>query len=320
MSTAQNKALADFTTLKNRGVLFHAMRAAGELGILASLATGQKTAQQLVDEHSLNLDALYQLLDVLIESELVERYQEDYALSPLGQLIPPMFQDFGDNHLRHLADYVRTGNPIEDNRFRLEQASTEWTLTPVALDMVQALDVGKSRRGLRVLEIACGSGVLGVTIAHRDPNSKVTLMDIDAELERARTTAENVGISNQINWIVSNPHESLDRLKDEDAYDLVVVGNLMHHLPAEKSKSFIETVFGLLKPEGELAIVDVFPGQEKGQFNLAVFSLELGLRSPGALRDPRDLRTELQEVGFRQIQYAQLPSEPYVYGLVLATR
>lgn len=320
MSTSQNKALEDFTALKNRGVLFHAMRAAGELGIFTSLATGQKTAKQLAEEKNLDLEALYQLLDVLVGSELVERYQEDYALSPVGQLIPAMFHDFGDDHLRNLAQYVRTGKDQGDKRFRLEQSASEWTLTPIALDMVQALDVGKTRRGLRVLEIACGSAVLGVTIAHRDPDSKISLMDCDAELERARTTAENVGVENQINWIVSNPLESLERLHSEDPFDLIVAGNLMHHMPVEQGKEFMQTVFSSLKPEGELAIVDVFPGQEAGQFNLAVFSLELGLRSTGQLRDPRNLRTELQEVGFRQIQYAQLPSEPHVYGLVLATK
>ena len=227
--------------------------------------------------------------------------------------------------MRNLAQHVRSGSGAgsDEQRFALERASAEWTLTPTALDMAKALDIGKTRRSMRVLEVACGSAVFGVTIAHRDPGSKVCLMDTAESLARARTTAENVGIENQVNWIEANPLDSVDelsKLDDEDPFDLIVVANLMHQLDAEKAKSLMADLFTRLKQEGELAIVDVFPGQEPGKFNLAAFALELNMRSAGQLRDPRELRSDMQEIGYRQIQYAQLPSEPFLYGLVLATK
>ena len=41
----------------------------------------------------------------------------------------------------------------------------------------------------------------------------------------------------------------------------------------------------LLKPEGELALIDVFAGQENGQDDVAIFGLESGLRTGGQICD-----------------------------------
>ena len=77
----------------------------------------------------------------------------------------------------------------------------------------------------------------------------------------------------------------------------------------------------LVKPDGELAIVDIFPGQEKGDEHRAIFELELFLRtSSGTLQSPEQVQAMLEEVGFANIQFAHIPAPPYIWGLMLAHR
>ena len=185
MSTSQQKTLEDFIQLQNRNALSHAIRAAVELGVISALREGQKTAEQLSGELKVDSSALSRLMNVLTTSELIEKYGEDYALSTIATLIPDQFFDFGDQHWRHLATHVKTGVPLPtqegiattDFDYSLNKASEEWTLTPTALTAAQVLDLGKSRRGLKILEIGCGSAVFGATLAHADPDTVVSLLD-----------------------------------------------------------------------------------------------------------------------------------------------
>ncbi len=331
MSTAQLKTLGDFIELQNRNALTHTIRAAVELGIIQSLMDGQKTVKQLAEELSLSPEPLQRLMNVLLETELLERYNDDYALSTIARLIPTQFLDFGDEHWKHLGNHIRSGIslpadvnlPHEDDHYFANKASQEWMLTPAALDAAQVLDVGKSRRGLRILEIGCGSAVFGITLAHRDPDSVVNLLDDAVGLERAKKTVESVGLDRQSTLIESETWldlESVPELEGE-SFDLVVVAGIIHRLNGEALKKLLGQLHALVKPERELVLIDVFPGQEAGDSQRFIFELELGLRSSsGQLHDPKELEAALTETGFDEVQYAHLPAAPNYWGLMLAQR
>ena len=85
MSTAQLKTLGDFIELQNRNALTHTIRAAVELGIIKSLMSGQKTVKQLAEELELSHQPLQRLMNVLLETELLEQYDDDYALSTVSR-------------------------------------------------------------------------------------------------------------------------------------------------------------------------------------------------------------------------------------------
>ena len=79
--SSQNKTIADFTTLKNRACLTHAIRAANELGIFKALIAGQRTAEQLAAEINAQPAQVTALMKVIARSELIEQYDDDFALS-----------------------------------------------------------------------------------------------------------------------------------------------------------------------------------------------------------------------------------------------
>ena len=83
---------------------------------IGALREGQQTAEQLAKVLEVYPEALKQLLDVVAGSELIEKYGDDYALSPIARLIPDRFYDFGDEHWQHLKLFVKTGAPLADLR------------------------------------------------------------------------------------------------------------------------------------------------------------------------------------------------------------
>ena len=73
------------------------------------MSAGQKTIRQLASELDLQPEPLARLMKVLVETELVEQYGGDFALSTIARLIPAPFLDFGDDYWKHLSQHVRTG-------------------------------------------------------------------------------------------------------------------------------------------------------------------------------------------------------------------
>jgi 2-polyprenyl-3-methyl-5-hydroxy-6-metoxy-1,4-benzoquinol methylase len=336
MASSQ-KTIDDFNELQQRHALVHAIRAAVELGIFRSLSSGQQTVEQLAERLQLQKKPLERLMNVLVQTELIEQYDEDYALSTLARLIPESQFDFGDRYWQNLTEQIRLKNEgdaasaanqarpmaaIEEDYLH-QKWTEEWLLTPVAMDAVQILDIGKSRRGLRVLEIGASSAVFSATLAHRDPDSVINLLDTAKGLARSRQTIASIGLERQSEWIEVDRLTELTKVAalQDQSFDLVILAGVIHRLAAEDCQKLLAQTWTLVKPGRELAIVDIFPGQAKGDRARAIFELELGLRTQsGRLYPPPQLQRILREIGFENLQYAHLPSPPHYWGLLLAQK
>ncbi|MEL7497798.1 MAG: hypothetical protein AAFN77_09325 [Planctomycetota bacterium] len=349
MSTAQHKTLTDFVELKNRHALTHVVRAANELGVFRALANGQRTVTQLASEIDADVARLQALMDVLVQSELIEQYQDDFALSTLARLIPHAFYDMGDSYWKHLVGHVKTGSSLDqlehvtlsDQDFLVNQAAEEWTLTPAGMTTAKALDMGNSRKGLNIIELGCGSAVIGATLIHVDPTSKLTLVDTAEEISRARQTVESIEVADQTSMVIADnwrDFEVLDlsatevtreeienggqRFIPQPVFDMVILTRLVHLEPLERLGPLLKKIGALLLARGgEVVIVDVFPGQEEGVSQYSVAALEFGLRhSQGRFHDPRELESMLHVAGFPKVQFTHLPAEPFLYGLMLGEK
>jgi len=330
MSTSQIKALEDYFRLIDRNAIAHAIRAAVDLGVLKALESGQKTLEQLAATLSLDQHSLRLLMNVLCRTELVEKYGDDYALSTVARLIPSQFQHLGDHYWQFLSVFIRTGIPlpkdddlpVTDADFDLNQASREWTQTPAAMDAATVLEIGSTRKNLRILDVGCGAAVFGVAISHRDASSQLTLVDRGSELKRAISTVEGVGLEERVSYVETDYLDNgwVQGLQEKE-FDLVVVaGVVQRHSPDECDRLF-RNIVRLCRPGTDLAVIDVFAGQEKGDLHREIFELELNLRtSNGRIYQPAIIERQLTQLGFGDIQYAHLPSTPYIWGLILATR
>ena len=326
MANSQINAVADYVSLHNRNALSHAIRTAVRIGVLEALEDGQKNLVQLAEATSTDQKILKLLLDVLVNTELVEQYSDLYALSTVARLVPPQFSDFGDLYWCHLENYIRSGVALPDNDhlahtqadYLASAAANEWLTTPAALDAAQVLDIGKTRTGLRILEIGCGSGIFGSTFIHRDADSRLVLLDNRANLKRAEKTIESVGAQNRVQYVESN---YLELELDHQPFDMVVAAGLAHRHTTDQCQQIFKQVRQQLKPGGEFVVIDIFPGQQDGDTTRTIMALEIALRSDGGgLHDPAHFQHLMIMNGYDQIRFAHLPAPPHIWGLVLAQR
>jgi len=118
----------------------------------------------------------------------------------------------------------------------------EWFTTTPAARLVNHAGV---RSGQRVLDVACGTGVVAVTAARR--GGRVTGLDLTPELlERARENAEIAGV--EIDW-----HEGdAEELPFKDA-EFDVVLSQFGHIFAPRPLVAIGQMLRVLKPGGTIA-------------------------------------------------------------------
>lgn len=328
MSNPQVKAIEDYQRLRNRNAQTQAIRTAVKLGIIKALREGQKTSIQLAEETGCQTQALELLMAILITTELVQQYDQDYALSQIGRLIPDQFLDFGDAFWDQLPGYLQSGVSIHNDPtldqtefdFVVQKATEEWMQTPIALDAAKILGIGEHRKGQKILEVACGSAVFGATIAHKDPTAQVVLLDTPEGLQRAEKTIESVGLEGKITTVeVDDLNDMIGADVEPNSFDVVLATNFLHTRSPQACRTFFQSVNAWLTQTGELVLVDIFPGQDEGDLSRVVMEMELALRTgAGQLHDPNLLKEMLKECGFSHVQYAHLPSTPHLYGLLLA--
>ena len=322
-----SQTVDDYVQLQHTVAAYHVLKAALRLGVINELKSGQKTAAQVAKDLGLDWAATEMLLLALCETGLVENYGEDYALSQVGHLFVDPFS-LDDGHWGSLEELVRLGSDqfgavrTSSSAIKTEPvtriASQQWLEAPAALDAAEVLDFGHSRRAFRVLEVGGGSAVISSALAHRDPDSLFAVLDRPADLERARQTAASVELDNQFEFIEGDPrHPQIEN----GVYDLIIVSGQFHFLPESAGPNWVAALAAGLKPGGELAVIDWFGGQDKGFRNMVYHQLEIGLRVPGAkLNRPQSLREWMHAAGLTQVRFAQLPSPPHVWGLVLAEK
>lgn len=320
MRNTQLEILEQYLQLQQMIASYHVLHSAVRLGVLAALADGQKTDIELAQACGLETVPLRLLLAVLVQTGTVEKYEEHYALAQVARLLPSLEQ-LDDTQWSGIDAWVRgagTAGHGESAYAPAPASDPHWMMTPAAMDAAEALDFGGSRTGMRVLEVGGGPCVLSATLAHRDPASQFCVVDLPEGIDQARQTAESVDRVGQFEFHIASPYEPP---VDDDSFDLVIIAGVLRRIPEDLCRRWLERLGRLLRSGGELAVLDWFPGQAKGQRNLAFGQLELSLRHrDGGLVTALLLREWLGAAGLGNIRFASLPAPPHTWGLVLAQK
>ena len=96
---------------------------------------------------------------------------------------------------------------------------------------------------MRILDLCCGGGCIGLAAAFHFPNARVDLLDIDSDaLALARENAEQLGLQDRVTIIQSELLESLPDTRYDivlsnppyvDAADLAAMPAEFHHEPKD---------------------------------------------------------------------------------------
>ena len=116
----------------------------------------------------------------------------------------------------------------------------------------------------KVLDLGCGTGTLTVLIKQMQPKAEVVGLDGDRPvLDLARAKAAEAGIT--ITW---QQGMAFDLPYSDDTFDRVLSSLVLHHLITENKQRTLDEVWRVLRPGGELHVIDF--GQPHGVYGQAV--------------------------------------------------
>ena len=139
---------------------------------------------------------------------------------------------------------------------------------------------------MKALEYGAGTGILSFLL--KDQFSEISLMDNSQEMIKVCIEKTEYHKTKHIIplWF------DLENQAFEGKFDVVYNQMVLHHV--DDYEAIIQTFYSLLKPEGYLAIADLYP--EDGSFHGPDAKVHLGF-------DPEKLTEIIKDAGFKNIEY-----------------
>jgi 2-polyprenyl-3-methyl-5-hydroxy-6-metoxy-1,4-benzoquinol methylase len=201
------------------------------------------------------------------------------------------------------------GNTVADeNPIWIEFARA---MVPMAVPAAQAIVdiVGAASAGsMRVLDIAAGHGIYGITVAERNPRAEVVAVDWAPVLTVAQEHARQRGVADRHRSIAGDAF----KVDFGGGFDLALVTNFLHHFDAPTCTSFMKKVHGALKPGGRAVVLEFVPNPDRVTPPMAAgFSLTMLAGTPsGDAYTFAELRSCLESAGFKDATAHPLPPSP----------
>lgn len=321
--SAQDRTLEQYHQLMQINAASHLARAARKIGLIGELRDGQRTLAQLCDTLALVPDSTTLLLDGLVAIGIVEKYEDDFALSRAAHLLCQYDDDLGDARWERLVDQVRGSGDRQDHNDQHQfdhLAATQWVHTPAAMQAAEILNIGGQGEvsGPKILDLGCGSAVWSCAMAHCDPQATVTAVDRPGALEAANSTAESIGLGDRFSAIEGDP---LAVELPEAEFDLVLLPQRLHCLGLEDRRSLLLRAISAAKPGGQVVVIDLFRGPAKPNLAESVEALRLELdTSGGQMRSIEETKTELQSLALEQLQFTFLAASRVNMGMALGRK
>jgi len=96
------------------------------------------------------------------------------------------------------------------------------------------------KKSIKVLDVATGHGLFGISIAKLNQNAQVVAADWPNVLKVAQSNAISEGVGERISFLPGNILEI--PLKEND-YDLILIPNFLRHLGVKTIETFLSKIY-----------------------------------------------------------------------------
>ena len=259
--------------------------AALEYDFFTIIDKGFHTADEIAREAGTDARATRIVLDTLPALSLLEKHDGKYALTPTAEIFlvkgkPSYVGDFRHvalalwDGMANLKQTLKTGKPLSRMDTNTELAVWEKLVLgiiviaePAAKALCDILKIGTERRGMRVLDIAGGSSIFGMTILSRDPAAQVTQLDWPNVNAVARKANKERGLEGKIRFIDGDHHTAAI---ESNHYDLVLASNFCRFESPKGNQELFAKAYGALKPGGQFVVNDFVPNEERTEPTFAL--------------------------------------------------
>jgi ubiquinone/menaquinone biosynthesis C-methylase UbiE len=317
-----------FATL-NAYIQTAALRTAIELEIFTAIDEGKSTSAEIAERAKISPRGARILCDYITVHGFLRKVGERYLLTPESTAFlskrSPAYMGSVTGFLgtpRHfqnvfaLSEAVRRGgsaaghgdNHEPDDEFWVPFARSMAPMMIPAANFMAGLIDAKSGRPQRVLDIAAGHGVYGVTIAKQNPNAEITAVDWSNVLDVAKENAENAGVAARYKFISGSAFEA----DFGDGYDVILLTNLIHHFSIADSVALYKRMHAALKPGGKLLTLEFVPNEDRVSPPVpATFSMNMLVATDaGDAYTYSEYQKMLADAGFTKTELHAVPDSP----------
>jgi SAM-dependent methyltransferase len=278
------------------------------------------------------------VLDSLPALSLIQKRDGQYWLTPTAEKFlvkgtPSYCGDFRHvalalwDGMAQLKDSLKTGRPLSRMDTTTELQVWEKLVLgiiviaePAAKALCDILAIGSRRQGLRVLDIAGGSSIFGMTIVTHDPSADVTQLDWPNVNAVAKKANRERGLEGKIRFI-DGEHRTAKI--ESNVYDLVLASNFCRFESPKGNQELFAKAYDALKPGGILMVNDFVPNEERTEPTFALrFSVYTLTHTPeGECWTLSQYSDWLKGAGFGAIEtHGDIPNTLPGTTLILATK
>ena len=172
---------------------------------------------------------------------------------------------------------------------------------------------GPADRGLRLLDIGCGTGNFVRRVLSEHKSAEVWGLDFSRKMIRAGAQ-RHASEDSRVRFVQADS-ETLPLA--DDSFDVVTCSNSFHHYPNQTAA--VAEMYRVLRPGGRLLIVDGYRDRLWGRFifDVCVVAVEGAVHHASARR----FREIFYEAGFRSVrQQARLGLAPFLLTVGIAAK
>ncbi|HET9803872.1 MAG TPA: class I SAM-dependent methyltransferase [Candidatus Acidoferrum sp.] len=213
-----------------------------------------------------------------------------------------------------LTQTVKTGMPPSDesaqadNPFWVAFAKSMAPLMTPSAYFIAGLLASEAGKLMKVLDIAAGHGMFGVTIAKQIPAAQIVAVDWAPVLAVARENAEKAGVSARYQTLPGSAFE----VAFGDDFDVVLLTNFLHHFDASTNESLLRKIHAALKPGAKVLTLEFVPSEDRISPPVpALFSLGmLASTTAGDAFTFGELESMFKNAGYAKTIAHQVPDMP----------
>ena len=257
-----------------------ALLTAIELDVFTAIGAGANTAATIAAKTGAAEKGARILCDYLTIQGFLTKEQEQYALTQESALfldrkspacLASMAGFLGSDQTRRrfdsLTEAVRRGgsawseadNTKPNDEFWVAFARSMAPLTVPSSEFICALLRAEEARPAKVLDIAAGHGMYGISIARKNPKAEIVALDWPAVLQVARENARKFGVADRFSVREGSAFE----VEMGSGYDYVLLTNIFHHFDASTCEKLMRRVHSALKPGGKAITLEFVPNEDR---------------------------------------------------------
>lgn len=257
-----------------------ALKSAIELDLFTAIDEGNHQIKQIAERVKASERGVRILCNYLTILGFLNKEEGRYSLAADGALFlsrrSPAYMGTiigflgNDHHLENFArltEAVRRGGTASESGDHRKPEEKLWvsfarSMAPLTIPnamFIASLVGAQEGQRCRVLDIAAGHGIYGITIAQQNPKAEITALDWPAVLEVAKENAQVAGVSQRY---TARPGSAFEAELGID-YDLVLLTNIFHHFDQETCMGLMRRVHDALKPGGKAVTLEFVPNPDR---------------------------------------------------------